>query len=164
LSWFVGSFYRATWSDLAIVAVGLAVTLPLLLAAIPRANLLQLGDSIAQGLGESVRNARAIVLITSCLLAGFAVCTVGGIGFVGLMAPHMVRWLVGTDMRRLVPTAALLGAALVVAMDFLARTFSTGVLTEWFGLPVNPQALPVGLFLNLIGGLFFLFLLRRLRG
>ena len=63
-----------------------------------------------------------------------------------------------------VVTHALLGATLVVAMDFLARTFDTGILTEWFGLPVNPQALPVGLFLNLMGGVFFLFLLRKLRG
>ena len=164
LSWFVGSFYRATWSDLAIVAVGLLLTMPMLLAAIPRANLLQLGDSVAQGLGARVQQARAVVLITSCLLAGFAVCTVGGVGFVGLMAPHMVRWFVGTDLRRLVPTVAMLGALLVVATDLFARTFNTGILTEWFGLPVNPQALPVGLFLNLLGGVFFLFLLRRLRG
>lgn len=164
LSWFVGSFYKATWLDVGIVSIGLTLTLPLIVLSIPRANVMQLGDAIAQGLGQPVVPARAIVLVTSCLLASLAVCTVGGVGFVGLMAPHMVRWYVGTDLRRLLPTVALLGAVLVVGFDYLARTFRTSMIGDLLGVPMNPQALPVGLFLNLIGGVFFLFLLRKLRG
>lgn len=164
LAWFVGSFHTANWTSLAIITGGLALSLPLVLMSIPRANVMQLGDDVAQGLGQSSGMARAIVLLTACLLAGVAVCTVGGIGFVGLMAPHMVRWFVGTDLRRLVPTVALLGGLLVVSLDFVARNFSADILEAFVGLPLNPQALPVGLFLNLVGGVFFLFLLRKLRG
>lgn len=164
LSWFVGSFYKATWLDVTIVALGLVLTMPLVVMSVPRANVMQLGDSVAQGLGQPIVSARALVLVTACLLAGLAVCTVGGVGFVGLMAPHMVRWYVGTDMRRLLPTVALLGGTLVMSLDFIARTFRTNMIGDLLGIPMNPQSLPVGLFLNLVGGVFFLFLLRKLRG
>jgi iron complex transport system permease protein len=164
LSWFVGSFYKATWMDVVIVSVGVLLISPLIVMSIPRGNVMQLGDSIAQGLGQPVVPARGLVLLTACLLAGLAVCTVGGVGFVGLMAPHMVRWYVGTDLRRLLPTVALLGGTLVMSLDFVARTFRTSMVGDLLGIPMNPQSLPVGLFLNLVGGIFFLFLLRKLRG
>jgi len=96
-------------------------------------------------------------------LTAAAVCVVGGIGFVGLVAPHVVRRVVGADLRRLVPASGLAGACLVLLADFVARNFLPGPFGLQFGLAFNAVTLPVGVFLALLGGPFFLVLLRRTR-
>jgi iron complex transport system permease protein len=165
ISWLSGSLASATWQKLGLFSIAFAITLPLLLMAIPRANVLQFGDDVASGLGQNVTPARAIVLITSCLLTAAAVCTIGGGGFVGLVAPHLLRWWVGSDLRRLVPAAAMTGGALVLVADFVARNLRPADIGEWLNIPLNtnPITLPVGVYLALLGGPFFLFLLRRTR-
>lgn len=165
IAWLSGSLASATWQKLALFSVAVTVAFPLLLMAIPRANVLQFGDEVAAGLGQSVTLARAIVLIAACLLTAAAVCTMGGIGFVGLVAPHLLRWLVGSDQRRLVPAAGLAGGALVLIADFIARNLRPADIGAWLNIPLNTNSitLPVGVYLALIGGPFFLFLLRRTR-
>ena len=115
-------------------------------------DLLSLGDEVAGSLGLPVKRVRFLLLVVAAALAGSAVSFAGLIGFVGLIVPHAARFLVGEESRGLIPTAALLGALLVVVCDLLARVLFA------------PFELPVGIVLSLLGGPFFLWLLIRQRG
>ena len=165
ISWLSGSLAASTWQKVGLLGGALVFVVPLLLMAIPRANVLQFGDDVAAGLGQAVTPARLIVLTAACMLTAAAVCTVGGVGFVGLVAPHLLRWWVGSDLRRLVPAAGLSGGALVLLADLIARNLRPVDVGAWLNIPLNTNAitLPVGVYLALIGGPFFLFLLRRTR-
>lgn len=165
IGWLSGSLASVTWQKLGLFTVAMLITLPLLLMAIPRANILQFGDDVTSGLGQTVNSARILVLVAACLLTAAAVCTVGGIGFVGLVAPHLLRWWVGSDLRRLVPAAAMAGGTLVMLADFVSRNLRPTEIGAWFNIPMNINAvtLPVGVYLALIGGPFFLMMLRRTR-
>lgn len=163
IAWLSGSLTSVTWDKIRLFGGAIAIVLPLVLVAIPQANVLQLGDDVATGLGQNVNKARAFVLVAACVLTAAAVCTVGGIGFVGLVAPHLLRWLVGSDMRRLAPTAALAGGTLVTLADFVARNLHPISIGNRFGLSIAVVSLPVGVYLALLGGPFFLFILRRTR-
>ncbi|MBI2882360.1 MAG: iron ABC transporter permease [Candidatus Methylomirabilis oxyfera] len=122
-----------------IAAYGCAVSL----------NALTVGEEGAQALGVDLdREARRIIVL-GALLTGAAVSVSGLIGFLGLAVPHILRLLVGSDHRRLLPTSALAGAALLVLADTAARSLAA------------PAELPVGIFTALLGGPIFLFLLRR---
>ncbi|MCI8622044.1 MAG: iron ABC transporter permease [Provencibacterium sp.] len=126
-----------------------------LLAALLAADLdvLQLGEESAAGLGLHVGRTRFLAILAAALLAGAAVSFAGLLGFVGLVAPHAARRLVGGSNVWLLPASALLGAAFVLACDTLARSLFA------------PYELPVGIVLSLLGGPFFLWLLlRRKRG
>ena len=112
-------------------------------------NVLQLGEDMAAGLGLPVARVRFAALLTAALLAGAAVSFAGLLGFVGLLAPHIARRLVGGDNRRLLPVTALASADLMLLCDVAARVLFA------------PFELPVGVLLSLVGGPFFLFLLRR---
>ena len=112
-------------------------------------NVLQLGEDMAAGLGLSVARVRFAALLTAALLAGAAVSFAGLLGFVGLLAPHIARRLVGGDNRRLLPVTALASADLMLLCDVAARVLFA------------PFELPVGVLLSLVGGPFFLFLLLR---
>ena len=112
-------------------------------------NVLQLGEDMAAGLGLPVARVRFAALLTSALLAGAAVSFAGLLGFVGLLAPHIARRLVGGDNRRLLPVTALASADLMLLCDVAARVLFA------------PFELPVGVLLSLVGGPFFLFLLLR---
>lgn len=110
-------------------------------------NVLCLGEESATGLGLHVTRTRFLGILAAALLAGAAVSFAGLLSFVGLLAPHIVRRLIGTDHRALIPASALLGAAFVVVCDIAAR------------LLFAPFELPVGILLSLIGGPFFLSML-----
>lgn len=163
LAWLSGSLAGASWERVRLFCVAAFVALPLLLIALPRVNLLQFGDEIAAGLGQAPVPARALTLVAACILTAAAVCTVGGIGFVGLIAPHLLRRLVGSDLRRLVPAAALAGSALVLVADCIARNLRPVEFRAWLQIPVAPVTLPVGVYLALLGGPFLLIILRRAR-
>lgn len=112
-------------------------------------NILTLGDEVAAGLGIRVERVRLLLLSAAALLAAAAVSVAGLLGFVGLIAPHIVRLLIGSDNRFLVPGAALFGAALVVGCDTIGR------------MAMDPSELPAGVIMSLLGPPFFLYLLRR---
>lgn len=112
-------------------------------------NVLQLGEDMAAGLGLPVARVRFAALLTAALLAGAAVSFAGLLGFVGLLAPHIARRLVGGDNRCLLPVTALASADLMLLCDVAARVLFA------------PFELPVGVLLSLVGGPFFLFLLLR---
>jgi iron complex transport system permease protein len=116
-----------------------------------RLNILMLGDEVATGIGLHVERTRLLFITIAALLAGSAVSVVGLLGFVGLIAPHTARLIVGSDYRYLFPASALFGATIVMLCDTIAR------------LILDPIEIPVGIIMALIGGPFFLYLLREKR-
>jgi iron complex transport system permease protein len=108
-----------------------------------------LGDAPAAHLGLNVESSRLMFFMVASLVTGATVAACGIIGFVGLIVPHAVRLLVGPDHRRLVPAAALAGAAFLVLADCLARTL------------LSPVQIPIGVVTALAGGPLFIMLLRR---
>ncbi len=147
LFWLMGDLSHAgtPWPALLVLALGLAVALPLSRDL----NLLARGDLIAHTLGVKVRGLRGAVYVLASLLTAVAVTTAGSVGFVGLVVPHLVRLAIGNDQRVLLPAAALAGGSLLVLADTLARTV------------VAPQQLPVGVLTALLGVPVFLYLLSR---
>ena len=112
-------------------------------------NLLSQGDETAAHLGVEVERVRRWILLATALMIGASVAVSGLIGFVGLIVPHLLRLVIGSDHRVLVPACALFGAAFLMLADTLARTL------------LAPTELPVGALTSLVGGPLFLVLLRR---
>ena len=159
LSDFAESFRTVRWlmGDLDIGSYGpiLAAT-PFILAAfavfavLPRAlNLLTMGEDVAAGRGVEVARAQRWAFFSASLATGAAVSLGGPVGFIGIVVPHLVRLMVGSDHRVVLPAATLFGAAFLVLCDLLARTI------------MAPLEIPVGIITALIGGPFFLWLLVR---
>lgn len=149
--WLMGSLAGRGWSHLGAALPYLAVGGAVLLFLARDLNALMLGDEEAAHLGVPVERTKKLILAAASLLTAAAVATCGVVGFVGLIVPHIVRLVVGPDHRALLPVSALAGSLLLVLADLLARTV------------VRPTELPVGVVTALIGGPFFLYLLRRSR-
>ena len=147
LFWLMGdlSYNRPVLPAFIILMLGLAGSL--LISR--QLNILLWGDLQAGSLGVDTRKLRNIIFFLSSLLTAGAISLAGSIGFVGLVIPHLVRLLSGTDHRLLIPASALTGGSLLVIADTLARTV------------LAPQQLPVGVLTALIGVPLFLYLLRR---
>ena len=158
--WLVGSLGTRTWDHLVFLVPVAVLVLPLVVMAVPLANALQLGDATSVSLGLRTEVARGIILMTAVVLAAGSISVVGGIAFLGLIAPHLARTLVGSDLRRLLACSALVGAIILVSADLLARVFSldwipfTDIQTE------SGSRVPVGAFTALVGAPFFLYLMR----
>jgi iron complex transport system permease protein len=147
--WMMGSFSGATWRGSGVLALYLVPALLVLLALARPLNLLAIGEETAAYLGVSVERVKYLAYATASLLTAAAVAVAGVIGFVGLVVPHVVRFLWGSDYRFLIPASALLGAAFLVLADAVARTLAA------------PTELPMGAVTALVGVPFFLWLLRR---
>jgi iron complex transport system permease protein len=145
----VGSLNGMSWQDVRVVALPTAIGIGLAILSIRTLNLLLLDDATAGGVGLGVRRARLAASGLSALLAAGAVSVAGLVAFVGLIVPNGIRLLCGPDHRVLLPLCALGGALLVLVADTIGRT------------AVAPLELPVGALLSLIGGPYFLILLRR---
>ena len=139
--WLFGSLTRASLGKTGLVAGVLAVVLPILLRDAWRLTALQLGDERARALGVRVDRLRLRVLVAVSLLTGAAVAFVGTIGFVGLVAPHVARMLVGADQRHMMPASALFGAVLLSAASVVSKllmpgtVFPIGIITALIGVP-----------------------------
>ncbi|PSB56053.1 FecCD family ABC transporter permease [Chamaesiphon polymorphus] len=147
LVWLAGSVYGRTWEDLFALLPWTMVGTALALGLTRELNILNLGDEIATGLGSRVNWQRAQLVIVAVALAGSAVATAGAIGFVGLIAPHIARQLVGGNYRQILPVTALIGGILVTIADTIGRTIFA------------PIELPCGVVIAAIGAPFFLYLL-----
>lgn len=145
--WSLGSLGSATWREVAATAPPIALALVLITRYARTLNALLLGDREAGHLGFAVERAKRILVVAAALAVGSAVAVAGIIGFVGLVVPHLLRLAQGPDHRFLLPGSMLLGAALLVCADLLARTL------------VAPTELPIGIVTALLGGPFFLWLL-----
>ncbi|SFM60307.1 iron complex transport system permease protein [Pseudonocardia ammonioxydans] len=149
LFWTLGGFGGARWSLLVVPAVVLVAGLGLLLSRSRDLDLLLAGDESAGALGLDVHRFRQVMFVVVAVLVGVTVAVSGVIGFVGLMLPHVVRFMVGSGHRRGLPVAVLVGAVFTVLADLVARTV------------MIPEELPVGIVTALVGGPFFVWLLRR---
>lgn len=146
--WTLGSLAGANWAmALSMVAALLACAAAALRLA-PRLNALALGEAAATHVGVDVQRLRGLAVLIVALLSALAVAWCGSIGFIGLMAPHLARQLMGPDQRQVLPSSMLCGALLLLTADTLARTLAV------------PAEIPVGIFTALIGAPWFLFLLR----
>lgn len=163
--WTTGSIQSATWPRLHILVVALLVALPLVVPAVSAGNLLLLGDDVAHGAGLNVGRARLLLLVAAAALTAPAVSLVGGISFVGFVAPHLVRRTTGNDLRRQLPAAALAGALLVAVADFASRNLKPYELAQRLGWDslLNPTPLPTGAYLALFGLPVFFYMLRYAR-
>lgn len=149
LVWLTGSVYGRSWEHLWPLLPWLVVFIPLSLVLARDLDTLNLGDNLAQGLGSRVEWTRSLFLLCTVALAGASVATAGTIGFVGLMAPHLARQLVGPSHAGLIPVAALTGACIVELADLVGR------------LLFAPLELPCGVITAIIGAPYFLWLLSR---
>ncbi|MFZ5975515.1 MAG: FecCD family ABC transporter permease [Bacillota bacterium] len=149
ISWLMGSFGAASWQKIAwclpLVAVGCAVCT----LYTRDLNAMLMGDEEARSLGVHVPRVRLIIIAASTLAVSAAVAACGIIGFVGLMVPHGMRLIVGPDHRVLLPFAFIGGGLYMLVMDLLAR------------IVIAPMELPVGVLTAMIGGPFFIYLLRK---
>ncbi len=149
LFWMLGGLGLARWELLWLPALCLLLALVVLLGLGRALNALMAGEQSAVSLGLEPRRVRLLVFVVASLLTGVLVSLSGAIGFVGLMLPHVARFLVGAEHRHVLPVAALLGALFLVWVDVAARTW------------LAPQDLPIGIVTAAIGGAFFVALLRR---
>ncbi|KZR56886.1 FecCD family ABC transporter permease [Pseudobacillus badius] len=149
--WITGSVYGSSWQNVWVLAPITLTLLLVVLIMIRHVNIQELGEGIAVGAGANVQKQRFLLLLISAALTGSAVAFGGGIGFVGLMAPHIARRLVGSSFGALLPLSAVIGAILVLLADFIGRTFF---------LPVE---VPAGVFTAALGAPYFIYLLYRQR-
>ncbi|HLJ81307.1 MAG TPA: iron ABC transporter permease [Ktedonobacterales bacterium] len=149
LTWLIGSLNGRAWAAWGVLWPWALATLALGLVTARWANVLQLGDDSAASLGVHVEWARAALLFLAVALAAGAVSIVGGITFLGLVAPHLARRITGADARRVFPLSMVIGAGLLVGADILAQVV------------LYPIELPVGAVVAVLGAPFFLYLLRR---
>jgi len=149
IQWTTGSLIGIGWAQFRLAIVPTLVVVPLILLASRHLNVLLLGEETARSLGMPVEYVRFGLSTLAILAAASAVAVAGLVGFVGLVVPHAVRTFVGSDYRRLVLGCLFLGPALVLAADVIAR------------LALMPIQVPVGVVTGLIGGPYFLYLMRR---
>nr|WP_297462193.1 iron ABC transporter permease [uncultured Halomonas sp.] len=149
--WSLGSLAKASWSKVGLIALTLAICIPVFVRANWRLTALRLGDIHARALGVNVGRLRLTVLVCCSLLAATAVAFVGTIGFVGLVGPHIARLLVGEDQRLFLPMAGLCGALIMSLTSIVSKTLIPGIL------------FPVGIITALIGLPFFVSLILRSR-
>ncbi len=149
--WLAGSIWGTNWKFVGALLPWLLVLVPYVLYKAQTLNVLNLGDQVATGLGASIERQRLGLLAAAVALAGSCVAVGGGIGFVGLIGPHLARRLVGPQHQYLLPASALAGALLLIVADTLAR---------WL---LQPTEIPTGIVVAVIGAPYFLYLLAKSR-
>ena len=149
VNWLAGGFAGSNWKHATMIFPYSAVGILAALCSYRQLNALQLGDEVAVALGINVQRTRFLLIVLAALLAASAVSVAGLLGFVGLIVPHIMRLIVGSDFEHLLPTSAFFGAVLLVGADTVART------------AFSPLEVPVGIFLSFLGAPFFLYLLKR---
>jgi len=149
IAWTTGSLTGVDWEQVRMALPWTLVSVPLTLVGARQLNVLLLGERTARSLGMSVERVRFGLSAVAVLAAGTAIAVAGIVGFVGLIVPHMVRQLVGSDYKRLIIGCVFAGPALVTLADVGAR------------LAVSPAQLPVGIVTGLVGGPYFLYLMRK---
>jgi len=149
--WITGTVNGSDWQDVWILLPWSVIFIFLSFMITRQLNIQELGEEVATSAGANVQRQRFILLLMSTALVGGAVAFAGGIGFVGLMAPHMARRLVGSSFGALLPVAALLGGLLVMLADLIGRTLFL------------PLEVPAGVFTAAIGAPYFIYLLFKTR-
>lgn len=147
LNWMTGSIYGTNWAYIEVLWPWVAVFIPLSLLLAKELNVQSLGEDVARGLGSKLQLSRMILLFYSVALAGAAVGVAGTISFIGLMAPHIARRLVGNTYKLIIPVSAFIGAIILLLADLAGRML------------FQPLDIPAGVFTAGIGAPFFMYLL-----
>jgi iron complex transport system permease protein len=150
-TWMSGTTYGRTWEQIVPIVAMLVLALPLVLTVRRDLDVLAIDDDVPRVVGIRLERLRLLVLVVAALLAAGSVLAVGVVGFVGLIAPHAARVLVGGRHARSIPVALLLGAVLLGLADTIGRTV------------IAPSQIPAGLVVALLGAPYFVFLLARSR-
>jgi len=146
--WLMGSFAAATWDGVLLVAVTLLFGIIIGMYYSRDLNIMSLGRRASDTLGVDTANTRKVLLLSASLVTAVCVAVTGIIGFIGLIVPHLMRFLVGPDNRKLLPVSALAGAILLLYADTITRA-------------ILPVEVPIGVLTALIGGPFFCLIFRR---
>lgn len=149
--WLMGSLASASYESLFIACIPIGIGVLGLVAVRWRINVLSMGDREARALGVNTKLTKGIVIVSATLATTGAVCVSGIIGWIGLIIPHIGRMLVGNDNRLLIPASVSLGACYLVLIDDVSRML-TG------------SEIPIGILTALVGGPFFVYLLRKTKG
>jgi iron complex transport system permease protein len=149
--WLMGGFWGANWNAAALLLPMILACLTVTLRFAWDFNAMNAGEEVASTMGVNTRVLKAVSLLLVTLASSITIAFAGIIGFVGLVAPHIARSLLGTDNRRLIPGSCLIGSILLLLSDTAARTI------------LAPKEIPVGIITAIIGVPFFLFLLMRRR-
>ncbi|MBB3112496.1 iron complex transport system permease protein [Paenibacillus phyllosphaerae] len=147
--WLSGTIWGTNWTFVGAVLPWLCVLIPLAWYKSRMLDLLQFNDPISTGVGLHVERERRLMLLISVALAGVCVSVGGGITFLGLIAPHIARKLVGARHARVLPATAAIGGLLLLTADTLGRVV------------MSPMEIPVGLVVSILGGIYFVYLLIR---
>ncbi len=145
--WLMGSFTAATWQGVIILTGSLIVGITIILFYARDLNIISLGKKSADSLGVDTARVRIILLLAASFLAALSVSMSGVIGFIGLIIPHLIRYITGPDNRILLPASALCGALLLLCADTITRA-------------ILPVEIPVGVLTALVGGPFFCIIYR----
>lgn len=148
----IGGFSSVSYTSLLPAAIMIIASLLVMFTLFNELDVVTLGDETAASVGLKVRFYRILFLVIAALLAGAAVSFAGLLGFVGLIVPHFVRRISGSESRRLIPLSALIGGGFVCLSDILARVLFT------------PYELPVGILMAVVGGPLFVVMLVRMKG
>ena len=146
--WLMGSFVSKTWADVIITLLFLFGGFLIIIFFARDLNLISLGSRTASSLGVHTKRVTLILLVTASMVTAICVSVSGIIGFVGLLVPHMVRFLTGPDNRKLIPVSMLSGAILLLCADTVTRA-------------ILPGEIPIGVLTALIGGPFFCYIFRK---
>ena len=147
--WLMGSLGAAKWMNLPVIYCIVLGGIFFFMTQTRTLNMMLLGDESAITLGKDLHRWRQLYLLITSLLVGYIVFSAGMIGFVGLLVPHVVRMFFGTDHKKIIPIAVLVGAIFLIWSDVLARTLIPG------------SELPIGLLISVIGAPVFMYLLVR---
>lgn len=145
--WLAGNIWGTDWPFIIALLPWLLILIPFTLYKANRLNILGLSEPVAVGVGLSIEKERIVLLLTAVALAASAVSVTGGISFIGLMAPHIARALVGPRNQLFIPIAILVGGFLLLLADTVGRNL------------VEPDGLPAGIMVALIGAPYFVYLL-----
>ncbi|MBM7608523.1 iron complex transport system permease protein [Lysinibacillus composti] len=145
--WITGTVHGSTWGNVSILLPLTIVLVTIAMILARKMNIQELGDDVATSVGVHVGRQRFSLMMVATALVGISVAFAGGIGFVGLMAPHMARKLVGSSYGALLPVSALIGGILVMVADLIGRTL------------FSPLEIPAGVFTSAIGAPYFIYLL-----
>lgn len=147
--WLTGNIAGSNWKYVVASLPWILILLPIAIYKARFLNILNLGDHLATGLGAETEKSRRILLAIAVALAGACVAVGGGIAFLGLVAPHLARRIVGPRNEILLPTAALMGALILLVADTIGRNI------------MSPLELPVGIVVSILGAPYFIYLLMK---
>ncbi len=150
--WLMGSLAKGTWDTLKFIFPVFLVCVPYLTYKARDLNLIGTGDDTATALGVNVKRTRISLMIIASFLTSAVICFTGTIGFVGLVAPHITRIIIGSDNRFVIPASGLLGGFMLAFSDTIAMNI------------ISPVILPVGIMTSFIGVPIFVYLIRRMKG